>query len=209
MPYARSGDYSCYNAPVWARVLSLFAGAALLAATACSDDGDPAASPTPPFNAQAEPTVVGTSVVFTAKGYELELPTGWIPDWNFVRTSEVPLDVLFAPDTVDGVQASVLIECGMPMPPSLDVFAANRTETIRELDRAEPLRADSTMLSGERAITLVWETTRGAVTTGRREILAVQGGCGWSLSLTLPPSARLQYEATFSALLASFRFLEP
>jgi hypothetical protein len=190
-----------------------------LAAACGSGDGDSGNATATP-RVQVYPTVVGNVVVFTEKGYRMEIPDGWTFEPNLVSTPSGSPDSVIAPNSVDGVQANVVITCEPTGPggTTVDEYFDIKAERAQRLGATQLAELDPMTVDGEEARVLGYQRTldeanqQGTptgrqVTIARRDVLFIHEGCAWQIAYTAAPGTVEEFAPQFQAFVTSFKFV--
>lgn len=188
----------------WLLVLALVWGAA------CDGSPDGASAPTaePTADAAPEPTVVGSQVTFTAKGYAAVTPETWTFDANAIRFGNISADTFIAPATGSPVQSSIAVTCEV-IPPGIttEVYAEAKAETLAGL-AAGPLDQSVLPVSGQSAALIRYSQRRGDVVLHKQDVILAGNGCGWTIALTSLEDQIAPLASLFEAFLSNFTLLE-
>jgi len=180
----------------------------------CGGNGDPSTTPNPSATREppAPPTVVGSTVIFPAKGYQLEIPSGWSFEENAVRSQEIEPDFLIHPETVDGVQANIVVSCerlvGEARTITLDQFFENKASRAQRLGATGLTRLDQITVAGVHAEVLQYERAVGEIAAVRQDVLFIDGDCAWQLAFTAAKSTLERFKPDFEFMLRSFSLIE-
>lgn len=189
-----------------------------LGAVACGGGGGQA--PTPevtvvsgtvvPSTPFPEPTITGNRVESPSKGYSVEFPQGWTVDSNVLAYGGVTADAFFAPEEVAGVQPSISVSReDLSEALSPETYLEEKVKTAQAVG-AEGLdvKGGSTV-AGREASILNYGLTRDSVQMEKRDVVFVDDGHGWVITLTIPHGQGATFYPLFDAFLGSFELLAP
>ena len=197
--------------------LALLVVALALAAVACQgENGDEdgiEATPESQATPLTLPTPAGTPIIsdsqfeFPDRGYSVRIPDGWSPDANFFGTPFSNIDAFFAPSEEAGVKPNITVTCEViEEGTALDAYFEPKRELVKELTGTEA-GVRQTQVDGREAFIAEYSPTKEPPKVDRTDIVFVNEGRGWTISLVTPEGQRAVYEPILDDFIASFHLL--
>jgi hypothetical protein len=164
--------------------------------------------------------VDGSTYTFGAKGYAIDAPGGWTAQPNHLfdpAGNRFPTDVFFAPDNqiVQGIQPNIGVACLKPQPAQATT-AAFRDYWVQYLGQVIQSQVAPTAITvaGKPAYRFDYtqplpEQTGAneAKAVHKVDVLLVEGGCRWMVTLTAPSGGPDAATTAFDNAVASMKFL--
>ncbi len=168
----------------------------------------------------ATPAVQGATYTFAAKGYAIDPPSGWTAQPNHLfdpSGNRFPTDVFFAPDSqiVQGIQPNIDVACLKPLPAqgTTDAFRDYWVQYLAQVIRSQ-ITPTAVAIDGKPAYRFDYtqplpEQTGAneAKSVHKVDVLLVEGGCRWMLTLTAPTGGTDSPTTAFANTVASMKFL--
>ncbi|MDE3096922.1 MAG: hypothetical protein KGK07_13120, partial [Chloroflexota bacterium] len=163
------------------------------------------------------PQVNGRTYTFGQKGYSIDVPAGWLvkPDEVFdTANARFPTDAFFSPATVGGIQPNISVVCLKPRPDQATT-AAFRDGWGQYLSQIvhQPVTPSALTVAGKPAYEFAYtqplpeQTAPGqANAVAKIDVLLVEGGCRWMVTLAAPVDQAAQFRTFFDQALASLKF---
>jgi len=197
--------------------LVLLVPALALAALACQgENGDEDSIETTPASQATPltlPTPAGTPIIsdsqfeFPDRGYSVRIPDGWSSDANFFGTPSSSIDAFFAPSEEAEVKPNITVTCeAIEEGTALDAYFEPKRELVKELTGAEP-EVRETQVDGREAFIAEYSPIEGPPKVDRTDIVFVNEGRGWTVSLVTPEGQRALYQPILDEFIASFDLL--
>jgi hypothetical protein len=216
----------------WLIAITVFAAAASL--VACSSNSKTSGTPTAAGTGTAQattspgastrptpfptPAVQGSTYTFAVKGYAIDAPAGWTAQPNHLfdpAGSRFPADVFFAPDseTVNGIQPNISVACLKPQTSqgTTDAFRDYWEQYLGQIVHSQ-VPPQATTVGGQPAYRFDYtqplpEQTGAneAKAVHKVDVLLVQGGCRWMVTLTAP-SGDTSATGAFDTSVSSMKF---
>ena len=158
------------------------------------------------------PTVTGDVINYPAKGYRARIPSGWNFQPNAVRAEEFAPDYLIRPETVDGVQANIIITCeqlvGEARQLTLDQFVENKTTRAIRLGATDDAERPATTVGGAPVRVLQYSRVLNNTPIVRRDMLFLHDDCAWQFAYTVSPGLADSLQSDVDAFASSFEFID-
>lgn len=190
--------------------LALLVVALALAAVACQgENGHEDGTEATPL---ALPTPAGTPIIsdsqFESPGrYSARIPDGWSADPNFLGTPFSNTDAFFAPSEEAGVKPNITVTCeAIEEGTALEAYFEPKRELVKELTGTEA-GVRQTQVDGREAFIAEYSPTKEPPKVDKTDIVFVNEGHGWTISLVTPEGQRAVYEPILDDFIASFHLL--
>jgi hypothetical protein len=163
------------------------------------------------------PELTGGVYTFPLKGYSIRPPGGWQARPNAVFDpvgNTFASDAFFSPDTIDGVQPNITVQCMKPRSDqaSTQAFRDGWRQYVHQIVNEDVTPTEET-LAGRQAYRFSYTqplpenaNTNEAKAVQKLDVLLVEGSCRWMFSLTAPTGST-SLDDVFGQALASVKFL--
>lgn len=194
--------------------LAFVALAIALSAAACGgENGGEGTPPTVVTSPQAAtpfptPIITGNRLESPNKGYAVNIPEGWSVDANILAFGRVTADAFFAPIEIAGVQPSISVsreEIGDEF--SFQTYADAKAQAAEAIGAQDLARQTGPTIAGRETSVISYGLTRDNVQLAKQDVVLVDDGFGWLITLTVAAEESATFEPTFDEFLASFELL--
>jgi hypothetical protein len=154
------------------------------------------------------PTVTGNRLESLSKGYAAQFPEGWSVVPNVVTYDGLTADAFFAPNEIAGVQPSIavsrqdLTDTGSP-----ETYVETKATTARGLGAQNLDVTSGSSVAGREASIMNYGLVRDSVRLEKRDVVFVDDGHGWVITLTVPSGQGASFYPLFDQFLGSFKLL--
>ena len=154
------------------------------------------------------PTVTGNRLESPSKGYAVQFPEGWSVVSNVVAYDGLTADAFFAPNEIAGLQPNIAVSReDLSDTLSPETYVETKVKTARGLGAQNLEVTSGSSVAGREASIMNYGLVRDSVQLEKRDVVFVDDGHGWVITLTVPSGQGASFYPLFDQFLGSFKLL--